>query len=266
MATPAASAPRRTYDALLSDIEAGLGSGALNPGDRLPGERVLAEKYGMSRASVREAVRILDVMGILDVPTNSGPKSGPVIVSNPSAGLASALRLHVASRRLSVADIVETRILLETWAARTAPDRSAPADLDRAHALLEAMDAPGMDLEAFHELDARFHVALSRLGGNAVIETMMEALGGSISGYIRDAIGALDDWPDALTHLRSQHRAIFDAIRDGERDTAAELVRGHIMWLYDKARTESVGANGPGADEPVPARTPGARVGIETLF
>lgn len=244
---PEVAPPRRTYDALLSDIEAGLASGGLTLGDQLPGERVLAERYGISRASVREAVRILDVMGILDVPTNSGPKSGPVIVSNPSLGLSAALRLHVAARRLPVADIVETRILLETWAARTAPDRADPEDLERARELLEAMDAPDIGLDAFHELDARFHVALSRLGGNAVIETMMESLSGSIAGYIRGAIEALDGWPGIRPELNAQHRGILDAVRDGEKDLAADLVRHHIVWLYDQALKE---AGEPGGPEP----------------
>lgn len=231
--------PRRSYDTLLSDIESNLASGGLKVGDQLPGERVLAEKYGISRASVREAIRILDVMGILDVPTNSGPRSGPAIVSHPAAGLSSALRLHVAARRLPVADIVETRILLETWAAATAPGRADPADLERTRDLLEAMDAPGLGLDEFHELDARFHVALSRLGGNAVIETMMESLSGSIANYIRDAIESLDGWPGIRTELNAQHHAIFDAIRNGEGEAAADLVRGHIRWLYEKARGES---------------------------
>ncbi|WP_372698588.1 FadR/GntR family transcriptional regulator [Arthrobacter sp. JSM 101049] len=229
-------APRRTYDALLSDIEAGLGSGQLRLGDRLTGERALAEKYGISRASVREAVRILDVMGILQVPTNAGPKSGPVIVSNPSLGFSAALRFHLAAKRLPVADIVETRILLETWAARNAPERAELAGLEEARALLEAMDAPGLDPEEFHGLDARFHVALSRLGGNAVVETLMEALGSSISGYIREAMEAAGGSPEVLDDLKSQHHAIFDAVRDGDRQAAADMIQGHVSWLHDRAR------------------------------
>lgn len=238
---------RRSYDALLSDIEAGLLSGETSVGDQLAGERALAEKYGISRASVREAVRILDAMGILDVPTNAGPRSGPVIISNPSRGLGSALRLHVAAKKLSVADIVETRILLETWAARTAPERSTSEDLEEARGLLEAMDAPDIGPSQFHELDARFHVALSRLGGNAVIETLMEALGGSISGYIGDAMAAMGDAPEVLDQLRGQHHAIFDAVLDGGPEDAAQLVHDHIFWLYDRARQEPADRRGSGA-------------------
>ena len=106
--------PRRSYDLLLENIEADLRSGAISLGDQLPGERALAETYGISRASVREGIRILDAMGVLRSSSGSGPKSGAIIISEPSAGLSSALRLHMASSRLPVADIVQTRVLLET--------------------------------------------------------------------------------------------------------------------------------------------------------
>lgn len=89
-------------------------------GDQLPGERILAETHGMSRASVREAMRILDALGVLPSTGGAGPKSGAVIVSEPSAGLSSTLRMHIASTRLPLQDIVEARILLETGAARVA--------------------------------------------------------------------------------------------------------------------------------------------------
>lgn len=240
------SGAHRSYDALLADVESGLGSGSISVGDQLPGERVLAGKYGISRASVREAVRILDVLGILDVPANAGPRSGPVVISNPSRGVGSALRLHVAARGLSVADIVETRILLETWAARAAGEHPSPGDLAEARTLLEAMDAPDLSPREFHGLDARFHVALSRLGGNVVIETLMEALGGSISGYIGDALAALDDPRAAMDELRSQHHAIFDAVNGRRQDTAAGLLRDHIHWLDDQTRGDVPETRGPG--------------------
>ncbi|WP_426979525.1 FadR/GntR family transcriptional regulator [Pseudarthrobacter sp. O4] len=234
-----ASTPKRTYDALLHDIEAGLRSGRIKLGDQLPGERILAEKYGISRASVREAMRILDVMGILRSSSGSGPKSGALIISEPSAGLSSALRLHVASSRLPVADIVETRILLETWAARTAVERGNSTGLEQAREFLEAMDAPDIDRETFHALDAQFHVALSALAGNVVIETMMESLSGSIRGYVKETLDALEQWPDVLAKLRTQHHAIFDAVQTRNGDHAAELLHSHIVWLYDQARHQS---------------------------
>ena len=231
-------APKRTYDAFLQDIESGLRSGRIKTGDQLPGERILAETYGISRASVREAMRILDVMGILRSPSGAGPKSGALVVSEPSAGVSSVLRLHVASSRLPVSEIVETRILLETWAARAASQRQNPAGLEHARDLLNAMDKPDIDPEEFHALDAHFHLALSALAGNTVIETIMESLSGSIRGYIKDALASLGQWPVVLQKLRGQHHAIFDAVEAGNGELAADLLRDHVAWLYERTRDE----------------------------
>jgi DNA-binding FadR family transcriptional regulator len=225
---------KRTYDVLVEDIEAGLRSGRFKIGDQLPGERILAETYGISRASVREAMRLLDAMGVLRSSNRSGPKSGSVIVSEPSAGLSATLRLHIASSRLPVEEIVEARILLETWAARTAALHDHPAGIQRARELLEAMDAPDIDPDAFHALDAEFHLALSAMAGNTVIETIMESLSGSIRGYIKDALDALGQWPMVLEQLRAHHHGIFDAVEAKDPERAAELLRGHIAWLYEQ--------------------------------
>lgn len=228
---------RRTHDALLKDIEADLRSGKIKVGDRLPGERTLAETYGISRASVREAIRILDAMGVLRSSVGSGPTSGAIVISDPSAGLSSALRLHVASNRLPVADIVQTRVLLETWTARAGAARAGgDEDLEQAAQLLHAMDDPEMDRATFHELDARFHVALSSLAGNAVVATMMESLSGAIVGYVKGAMEAMEAWPDVLAVLRTQHHGIFDAVQAHDGELAARLLREHIEWFYEQAQ------------------------------
>ncbi|GAA3290244.1 FadR/GntR family transcriptional regulator [Arthrobacter citreus] len=241
--------PRRSYDLLLENIEADLRSGAISLGDQLPGERTLAETYGISRASVREGIRILDAMGVLRSSSGSGPKSGAIIISEPSAGLSSALRLHMASSRLPVADIVQTRVLLETWAATTAAGRPASdakaGALARAAALLEAMDAPGIERETFHVLDAQFHVELTSLAGNAVIETMMASLSGAISGYVKNAVDGMQDWTEVMIKLQAQHHGIYEAVAEGRGDDAARLLREHIEWFY--ARIPAGGADKTGA-------------------
>lgn len=231
---------RRTYDALLEDIEADLRSGKIKLGDRLPGERALAETYGISRASVREAILILSAMGVLRSSVGSGPTSGAIIISDPSAGLSSALRLHVASNRLPVADIVQTRILLETWTARAGALRTGgEADLEQAAELLRAMDRTDVDRATFHELDARFHVALSSLAGNMVVATMMESMSGAIVGYVKGAMDAMEEWPAVLSVLRTQHHGIFDAVQAHDGELAARLLREHIEWFYQQAQEAS---------------------------
>ncbi|MBB2994706.1 FadR/GntR family transcriptional regulator [Paeniglutamicibacter cryotolerans] len=227
----------RAYETVLESIEEQLRSGMLQLGDRLPGERALAETHGISRASVRDAIRILDVLGVVKTATGSGPGSGAVVVSNPAAGLAAALRMHVATRRLPVDDIVESRVLLETWAARSARldqhDAAVREKLTRAGELLDAMEDPDLEREGFHALDARFHVLLSSLAGNAVIEAMMESLRLSISGYVGESVQGPAEWTAMVGVLRTQHRGIHAALLAGDGNGAAELLREHIHWFHD---------------------------------
>lgn len=232
--------PVRAYETVLTSIEADLRSGKIKIGDQLPGERALAETHGISRASVRDAIRILDAMGMVRTSTGSGPNSGAVVISDPAVGLSATLRLHVASRQLSVADIVESRILLETWAAESAdldanPERSAEV-LRRTGELLEAMDSPGLDREDFHRMDSQFHVLLSSLAGNAVIEAMMESLRLSISDYVSESVTSDAAWQEIAKVLRSQHHGIHQAVADGDGTLAARLLREHIEWFYTESR------------------------------
>ena len=232
--------PARAYETVLTSIEADLRSGKIKIGDQLPGERSLAESHGISRASVRDAIRILDAMGVVRTSSGSGPNSGAVVISDPAVGLSATLRLHVASRQLSVADIVESRILLETWAAESAdlgsnPERSAQV-LRRTGELLEAMDSPGLDREEFHDLDSQFHVLLSSLAGNAVIEAMMESLRLSISDYVSESVTSDAAWQKIAKVLRAQHHGIHTAVASGDGSMAAKLLREHIEWFYTESR------------------------------
>ncbi|PYI66835.1 GntR family transcriptional regulator [Arthrobacter livingstonensis] len=223
----------RAYEAVLASIEAELRAGTLRIGDRLPGERTLSETHGISRASVRDAIRILDVMGLVRTAVGSGPNSGAVLISNPAAGLSSTLRLHVASRHLPVDDIVQARILLETWAATAATERAIDEpSLARARELLSLMDDPGLDREAFHDLDAQFHVLLSTLAGNAVVSAMMESLRLSIMGYVRDSVTTDEQWSPVVQTLRAQHHGILDALSARDGTLAAQLLREHIEWFF----------------------------------
>ncbi|MBA4100912.1 MAG: GntR family transcriptional regulator, partial [Arthrobacter sp.] len=147
----------RTHQLVLSWIEAELSEGRLAVGGRLPAERTLAEQLKVSRTSVREAIRILEAMGVVRAGVGSGPDAGTVVISDPTAALGSALRLHVATQHLPVADIVETRMLLESWAAsRASPE--AP-ELEEAGKLLDEMAVEGLDVDEFLALDVRFHLA-----------------------------------------------------------------------------------------------------------
>lgn len=228
----------KTYEVVLSAIEARLRSGDLSVGDRLPSERALAEEFGISRTSVREAIRVLDAMGLVRSGVGSGPAAGAVVISEPSAALGWGLRMHLASRFLPVADMVSTRVLLESDAAAAAAAWSgerAEAVLDRAGSILDELDNPGLPDERFHELDARFHVMLSELGGNVVVGTILESLRQATVGYVQEGVRGLPDWPAVRARLQAQHRDILAAVRGHDADAASRAVAEHIRWFHETA-------------------------------
>lgn len=225
----------KSYDAVLQDIERQLRSGELKLGDRLPGERALAEEYAISRASVRDAVRILGVLGVVRSNPGSGPEAGTQIIAEPSVGLTNALRLHMASSSLPAKDVIETRVLLECWGAREAARKVRErhdADLGHLRELLWRMDTPGISAEEFHLLDTQFHTELTALAGNAVVESVMGSLRGAIRTYVMEAVERLESWTAVAEGLRAEHRAILEAVSAGDGDEAARLVESHIRGFY----------------------------------
>jgi hypothetical protein len=122
----------------------------------------------VSRASVREALRVLEATGIIRTGVGSGPDAGAVVIDNPAAGLTAGMRMHIASPHLPVSDIIELRVLLETWAVARVAEASRAAhdsgdaapDLGPARAVLDRMEGSDAAIEEFHRLDAEFHVGL----------------------------------------------------------------------------------------------------------
>ncbi|WP_328993054.1 FCD domain-containing protein [Kribbella sp. NBC_01245] len=230
----------KNYELVLSHVEADLAAGRLRLGGRLPGERALAEQLGISRPSVREAIRVLEALGVIRTAVGSGPDAGAVIVADPSSPMTSLLRLHLATNHLPIRDIVQTRVLLESWAAREAATRTGTSEvlagLTQAETLLDTMDDLSISPEDFHLLDAEFHVALSGLAGNILIAAVMASLRSAIHGYVLAAVPNLPDWEATAVGLRAEHRAIIAAIRAGDPTLAATEVINHIEGFYRAAR------------------------------
>lgn len=238
----------QTYEKVLAELEKGLIDGRWALGDRLPPERALSEEYEVSRASVREALRVLEAMGIITRSAGSGPESGARIVDRPAAGLSAALRLHVAAGSLDVRDVVEMRLLLEGWAAKAVAMRCAAQNLAtasagenqesclaRAEEILEIMEDPAIDPGRFQQLDAEFHVELVRLGGNTLFEATMLGLRKAIEHYVSQGVEAVANWEELAADLRLEHRTILDTLAAGDANGATEVVQQHIEGFYRRA-------------------------------
>ena len=258
-ATAASSAAetteRRAWQLVLDRVELDLLSGRLGPGDHLPPERQLAAELGVGRSSVREAIRVLEVLGLIRTSVGSGPSAGAIIVALPGGGMSALMRLQVAAQGFPVADVVKTRLVLEgsvvselagrclrahsaqTWDPDTTDD-GCP-DLSEPVVLLDAMDRPELTEGEFLALDAQFHLALAEAGGNQVVTATMAGLRSAIEGYVRAGLAGLVSWPATSARLKLEHRAILAAITEGDPEAARVAVQSHISGYYAETQLTS---------------------------
>jgi GntR family transcriptional repressor for pyruvate dehydrogenase complex len=223
---------RRAWESVLHHVEARLLSGELGPGDHLPPERALAMELGVGRSTVREAVRVLEVLGLLRTQTGSGPQAGAIILARPSGGMSALMRLQVAANGFPIDDVVKTRLMLESAIVRELADAKDVIDLRTPTSLLDAMDAVSLSPAEFLALDAAFHLALAEASGNSVVTAIMAGLRDSIESYVLAGVPSLPDWPSAAEQLRREHRGIVTAIADGSSELAATQIHSHITGYY----------------------------------
>lgn len=224
----------KAHETVMNWVTEELKSGRLSIGDHLPSERALAETLGVSRSSLREALRVLEALGTISSSTGSGPRSGTIVTAVPEQALSLSLTLQLATSQVGHHDIFETRHLLEGWAAlHSDPERG---DWSTAERLLGIMDDPALPLEEFLKMDAQFHVILSQSASNPLISTLMDALRSSVADHTVARAHSLPDWPTTAARLQSEHRVILAALREGRREEAVELIRKHITGYYEETK------------------------------
>lgn len=228
------SETQRAWRTVLERIEDDLLGGALGPGDRLPSERDLAADLGVGRSSVREAIRVLEVMGLIRTATGSGPQAGAIVVATPTGGMSTLMRLQVAAQGFPLADVVQTRLVLEgaVVGALAAADQPPLADVRR---ILDAMDADALSAEEFLALDAQLHYVLAEASGNSVIAATMAGLREAIESYVVEGAARIEDWHAMASRLRDEHRRIVAAVERGAVDDARALIHDHITGYYAAA-------------------------------
>jgi GntR family transcriptional regulator, transcriptional repressor for pyruvate dehydrogenase complex len=223
----------RTHEQVLEQIEAQIVRGTLRTGDRLPSERALMELLDVSRSSIREALRILESIGIIASTGTRGTEAGWVISDHPSPALGRLLRLHLALARFELSDLVQTRVLLERWACQHAAERGDNGNhLDAVQRTLEAMNDEALSPRDFNRLDTQLHIRIAEASGNVLLRDLMQALRDAVEREMVAAFERLTDWRAAAAQLRQEHAGILDALRAGEGDKAAALVEQHIVHFY----------------------------------
>ncbi|QHC22004.1 FadR/GntR family transcriptional regulator [Streptomyces sp. GS7] len=215
-------------DEAIEKIKGMIVSGALRPGDRLPKESELAAELGLSRNSLREAVRALSLIRILDVRQGDGT----YVTSLDPQLLLEAMSFVVDFHRDdTVLEFLAVRRILEPAATGMAAGRIRPAELDALEAKLDAL-GPQPAVEDLVAGDLEFHRTIVAASGNSVLCSLLDGLSGPTT---RARIWRGLTQKDAVARTLTEHRAILGALRDGDAEAARAWATVHIasveQWL-----------------------------------
>ena len=210
----------KSSDVLAERLKKEILSDGYNPGAALPTERELVTTTGLSRGSVREALRILEAQGLVN--TRAG-RYGGTTVSEPTADqLTNHVNLFAKGRSVSLSALVEVRLALEPMVAALAAKRRTEEDLSNLRAIAERIDwAADNDLAAFLEENVRWHDAIAAASHN----DLLRAFATSVSGMMFEA-SQIKEFasPEVRQRVRHAHARILEAIEAGD----AELARSRV--------------------------------------
>jgi GntR family transcriptional repressor for pyruvate dehydrogenase complex len=213
------ASPTRVYEAVTGAICEYIERASLSPGDRIPSERDLAGRLRVSRASVRQAMTELRVMGLIEIRHGDG-----AYLRRPLEARVPAISPQVAESEPDYAHLREVRIILEPSAARLAAQRREPADLDALrHALALMRDevrSGGFGLDG----NRSFHSAVAHASHNPVLIDMLTGLGSRIDRLSEASLSR----PNQAQLSLETHDLIFEAIQQSDPDAAEELMRDHL--------------------------------------
>ncbi len=221
----------RVSQIIVEQIRALVRSGRLKPGDRLPSERDLCERFGVSRVTVREALRVLESSGLVEIFV--GARGGAFVTSPTServgAGLADLLTLSP----LTAAGVTEARMVFELGILPLVIERATQEDIDELEALCDAGDAELKAGTYTMALSAAFHTRVSACTHNPAIEMIVHSFHGPLLMSLREAQHVA---PLMGRRGTREHRSYVEAIRNRDVDAAMAVMTSHLQRTADRVK------------------------------
>ncbi len=227
---------RRVSDQAFEQIRDLVFRGQLKPGDQLMPERELAQALAVSRPTVREAIRRLVTMGLLEHQQGQGTFVRSLNSQREHNPLAAAMGGHDAT----LEELLEVRMGLEGQAALLAAQRATAEDLQVMEKALAAMQAENAAGLLGIDDDVSFHMALAFASKNPVQVYIMKNFYDLLHHGIRENLRALWEEPASLPIIMRQHREIFEAIKDHDPEGAYQAMKRHITFVLDFVRNYQV--------------------------
>lgn len=219
----------RLYEQIVQQIEESIVKGDLKAGDQLPAERELAQRFGVSRTAVREAVKALREKGLVEAYSGRGTfiTDGTTQAVRQSLDLMAKIGQPEGSTHLA-----EVRAILEPEIAALAAARIQEPELSTMREAVAAMDRAGQDPETYIEADLDFHLALAEGAANPLILSLLD----SIVGLLREQRLRIFKVPGGPERGQIHHKRILDAVERRDAEKARETMRAHLHQVRDDSR------------------------------
>ena len=190
------------------------------PGDRLPDEFELAERFSVSRSTIREAICLLEGLGILE----RNPRRGTYVKSPSVEEVGNTLQLQLQFCNFGFEEMKQTRLFLELAMAEQLIEKITPADIDRLNGLIQQMEASESELEKADNLDLQFHQALMSISGNHILEVFCAVIQLMFSKKYRKP------YLNVRTVRKSVkgHRRMMQSIKAGDAAALKREIERHI--------------------------------------
>lgn len=219
---------RRLYQDVLEQIRELMDGGVLKPGDKLMPERELAERLGVSRTSVREAIRTLEVMGAV----STRPGGGTFVRDTNADAIIRPLAIFLAVEQSSLLDMFEVRRIFESATARLAAERASNEELERIRGALGSMEQSFnlRDSEKGEGSDLEFHQAIAEAAHNTLLIKLFRTFSDELSRVVSAARRQLYTGPGEARKIIEHHRRICEAIERHDPDLAARQMTEHLTY------------------------------------
>ncbi|WP_305043411.1 FadR/GntR family transcriptional regulator [Geoalkalibacter sp.] len=222
--------PKKISEEIVEQIKALISSGDLKPGEKIPSERELAVMLGVSRPSVREAIMVLDAMGLVEARQGGGT----YVRSLTSAALNDPLTALVEENPQLLHSLVEVRMGLETWSAYLAAARATDSEIGQMRELLRIMEKQAARGGWDAEVDSQFHYAITAATHNTLQMHVLNTIHSLFHRTIQVALTEFYRKAGMVELLLAQHAAIFAAIAEKNPEKAREAMYRHIALVEEK--------------------------------
>lgn len=220
----------RLFEEICTQIRAQLSLGKIGPGDKLPAERDLAEQFGVSRSAVREALRALEVSGLIEL--RKGVKGGAFLLAE-SAPLTQSFENMLDLGRISMHDFTEARILITEVITRLACERGRKKDFDAIARNIDRLEQAIKNGEGYKDVSVitDFYDLLAVATGNQTLRFLSHGIAQLLSTLIAEK------QPRPMNDLVEKRREILKYLRARDADTAGRLLTEHLIRVHGRMDT-----------------------------